>query len=120
MNSKLIHDLVAVAKQTVQGLLATVQHQTVKGRSAYGKPEYNDPVARKALIVNRERRRRLADGTELVSRTQIIIPDSVTVKPTDIFTMPDGSRRPIIDVLATLDSDGKPYAVEVWFGERRD
>jgi hypothetical protein len=120
MNSKLIHDLVAVAKRTVQGLLATVQHQTMTGRSAYGKPEYDDPVARKALIVNRERRRRLADGTELVSRTQIIIPESVVVKPTDVFTMPDGSRLPIVDVQATLDSDGQPYAVEVWFGEKRD
>jgi hypothetical protein len=120
MNSKLIHDLVAVANRTVQGLLATVQHQTMTGRSAYGKPEYNDPVVRKALIINRERRRRLADGTELVSRTQIIILENVAVRPTDVFTMPDGSLLPIVDVQATLDSDGQPYAVEVWFGERRD
>ena len=123
MKSSDIHSFVKMAAKLTGTLLTKVDHYTLKQLGDYGEAIYDAPVSRKALILRKEERKILPNGSEGSSHTQLVIPEKVVVNLTDRFKWAnDGLAAneywPIVSVEMPLDDSGKPYIVQVFLGYR--
>lgn len=95
-------------------MLSLITHAARSSYDGYGKAAYGTAVSRNALIVRKHVKRTSVMGNEIVSRTQVVILDQVSVAITDRITLPDGTYPPILDVESPLDGDGNPYMTVVY------
>ena len=122
-----IQKSIAVADKITQPLQATVEHTAWVSADSYGSSVYAAAVERKALIDQRQQRRRTTSGEviSVASRLTFLKPieehgaDGRTepIDRRDVFTLPDGTTGPVVDVEGFTDAEtGHPLVTDVWLG----
>ena len=117
--ASLVEKLVNVADKITATLQANVSHYAFSGATVdvYEKVTPGAPVVRACVVESTRRLFRLADGTEVLSRTKLTFPRPVAVDPRDKFVLPDGTTGPILDVVGVVDPvTNALYATEVFLG----
>lgn len=94
-------------------------HDVITLEPATGTDQYNNftfgtPVETTCYMQRRNIRALDKSGREVTSAVQLILanPD-LAVSVNDRLTLPDGSRRAIIEVLGAPNENGEPYWLEV-------
>lgn len=106
-----------------------VHHPWIADGSTYGEPTYGASVTRSAIVEEKQRLRRLADGREVNQVASITFPRPIAangatnrrepIDPRDKFVLPSGFTGPIAHVggLGPVDPiTGKSYGLEVIIG----
>lgn len=123
----LIRNAVTLANSLTADLQATVSHEAWIGQDSRGKPNYDDPVSRQAVVDFRQVRRRLADGSETLQAAKLTFVGPITangatgrrepIDNRDRITLPNGYTGPIVEVLGVVDpTTNAPYAIDVVLG----
>lgn len=116
-----VRNAVALANRVTTSLQAEVTHEPWIGKDKYGKPLYDNPVRRLALI---QKNTSNVGGQQLVQGATItfiypIDPNGANLRqepidPRDKITLPDGWTQPIASVSGITDPlTGMPYLYEV-------
>jgi len=120
---------VATAQSVTADLQDSVSHEAWIGHdgTGYAKPAYAPAVARPALVEMKQRKLRLADGSEVTQNAQLTFIGPVEangavgrrepIDPRDRLTLPSGHTGPILDVQGLVDTGTHaPYLLEVALG----
>lgn len=124
---EVIRSAIAIAKSVTADLQADITLKAWTDAGAYGTPTYATAVTLPALVEEKHRLIRNADGEDMMSKTKVTILQPVTangttgrrepIDPRDEITLPNGATGPILDVAGLIDpSTGYPYMPEVWMG----
>jgi len=120
----IVRNAVGIANSVTGSLQAIVMHEPWIGSDKYGKPIYDNPVPRPALV---DRRTASIGGQQIVQNTSVtfiypIQPQGAAdrqepVDPRDRITLPDGWTGPIVNVNGLVDPlTGMPYLYQVSLG----
>lgn len=113
----LLSKVVKIADTVTKGLgfQAEVTLRTYTGDGGVGAPTYTDKKWR-AVVEKKQRQVRSFSGVLTMSTTTVLFLDpSVTVKPDDRVTLPDGSGAEVIGEGGFVDKGAQLYA-EVYLG----
>ena len=119
---------VALARTLTLDLQAAVSWKRWTAQTAFGAPTYASAIAVKALIERQNKLVPSSDGREVLVKTKLTILEPLTaqgasgrrepVDERDVFTLPDGTSGPIVDVVGFVDGGtGRPYLHEIFLGE---
>lgn len=122
--SDVVRKAVAIADRVTSSLQAEVTHEPWIGKDKYGKPLFDNPVRRMAII---DRRMSSIGGQQIVTSATVsflypITPNGATGRqePIDVrdkITLPNGWTQPIVGVNGMIDPlTGMPYLYEVSLG----
>lgn len=114
----LLDDVVALAYNVTDslGLQAVITYEKYLSTDGAGKKAYVAPTSIKALVENKQRQIRGADGQLGMSRAKVTILDpSIVVSVFDRITLPDGTTGPILDISGFINSV-HPILSEVYIG----
>lgn len=127
----LIRSAIATADSVLESLQADVVHHAwIADGTTYGDPQYATPaITRSAIIEQKQRMRRMADGREILQLAVITFPRPIAangaanrrepIDPRDKLVLPNGFTGPIADVssIGPIDpTTGSPYGLEVIIG----
>lgn len=128
----LVRNAVATANRLTAALQVTVTHEAWTGKDSYNKPTYASGKDRQCILewtsdTGRPALVKTASGEEKVVRAKLtfVVPIAANgaddrqepVDPRDIFTLPDGTTGPILNIGGVVDpSTSAPYALEVSIG----
>lgn len=114
----LVRSARAIANTQTSGLQADVTHEAWDGGSdGYGKPSLLPGVTVRALVEGKQRLIKTATGEIALSRAKITFLVAARVSVHDWFTLPDGTRGPVLEITGLVDpATGHPYIPEVWLG----
>lgn len=118
---------VAIAAQLTSSLQMPVMYAAVSLTAPGGPPRMNNEgenswdvaVPLTAILEEKQQLVRKVDGTQQLSRFKMTILEPLVVNTLDRFTYADDNQTPLPPILATqatLDENGAPYAVVVYFG----
>jgi hypothetical protein len=94
---------------------ATVHHQPVTGRDAFGDPSHGPATAYKARIVWRQQLVHDQHGNQSIAHGQVWIAGTPIVSFDDRLNLPDGSWPQIVAVELNADELGLHH-VKIFFG----
>lgn len=95
-------------------LLVDVDHEAFSGQSGAGVPTYAAAVTRGALVEQKTKAIRKADGSETAATMRLTFPEPFAVGARDRFTV-SGTAYPVQSMDTVLDpGTGQPYFVIVW------
>lgn len=99
--------------------LLTLLNQTITlapatGLDGYGKATYGTAVSVPALVEQRLKMIRDAQGREVVSSTQAFVDGTTVVTTESKITLPDGSTPVILAVASMPDVDGTIYSKVIY------
>lgn len=123
----IIRNGVAIAKRTTADLQVPVTYYAWTGVDGYNKPTFAAAQELMAIVDFRQRRRRLADGTEIVQTATVTFVQPLTangasgrrepIDPRDKIVLPNGHVGPILEVSGPVDpATSLPYLVDVMLG----
>lgn len=123
----IVREGVAIAKTVTNSLQAMVTHKQWIRFDAHGRPVYDEPVLRQALVEKQHRLVRGTDGREVMVSTYLAFLEPIAahgavgrhepIDERDQFILPDQSTGPIVVSKGLIDaSTGAPYLTEVWLG----
>lgn len=109
---------VALANSVTTDLQATVSYEKYLSTDGAGKKTYVAPVSVKALVEQKQKQIRGADGQLSMCRAMVTILDpAVVVSVFDRIVLPDGTTGPILDVSGLIDATtDHPILSEVFIG----
>jgi len=114
--ASLIQNGVSVANTLTTALQATVTHKSYASNDKYNKPTYNT-TSRTAIVDRNQKWVRDARGQEKLSLAKLTFPYPVTINERDLFTLPDSTEMPILNIKGVVDpTTNAEYAVEVFLG----
>jgi hypothetical protein len=110
---------VALADRLTASLQATVAHEAWSGNNGDGQHSYAESVSVAAVVEEGKKARKLANGDVVMTKAHIIFLRPRQVDPRDRFTLPSGSKGPVVDTdHAVVDpSTGVGYYAGVWIGD---
>ena len=120
----IVRGAVAIANNVTSSLQVIVMHEPWMGSDKYGKPIYDHPVPRPAMV---DRKTASIGGQQIVQNTSVtficpINPHGAAnrqepLDPRDRITLPDGWTGPIVNVNGPVDPlTGMPYLYQVSLG----
>jgi hypothetical protein len=120
----IVRGAVAIANNVTSSLQAIVTHEAWIGSDKYGKPIYDSPISRPAIV---DRKTASIGGQQIVQNTSVTFIYPITaqgaadrqepVDPRDRITLPDGWTGPIVNVNGLVDPlTGMPYLYQVSLG----
>lgn len=120
---------IATAHALTAELQATVSHRAWTGQDETGKATYAAAVSRTAIVEQRQRLLRRADGTEIMTAAMLTFLTPIAangaatrrepIDPRDTFTLPDGTTGPVVDVAGMTDAEsatGESFFYQVAIG----
>jgi hypothetical protein len=115
-----VRGLVAVADRIAKPFQAPVMHARWIASGGSGDGTYAAAVPVPALVDWKQEQVRTPDGILTVSRAVLTFPYPIDVNDEDIFTLPDGSTGPILDMSGFVDAGnpivGRPFVTGVMIG----
>lgn len=109
-----VRNAVATAHALTADLQATVTHRAWTGQDETGKATYASAVSRTAIVEQRQRMLRQRDGTEIMTAAMLTFLAPIAangaatrrepIDPRDVFTLPDGTSGPVVDVAGLTDA----------------
>lgn len=123
----IIRSGVATIDAVTASLQVSVTHAAWTGHGNYAEPTYATGVARKAIVVFKQRMRKLGNGQEVLQQASVVFPRPIAangtadrrepIDPRDKLTLPNGYTGPILDVQGVVDPlTNAPYSLEVILG----
>ena len=112
----LIQNGVSVANTLTTALQATITHKAFASNDKYNKPTYTT-TSRTAIVDRNQKWVRDMQGQEKLSLAKLTFPYAVTIDERDLFTLPDSTEMPILNIKGVVDpTTNAEYAVEVFLG----
>lgn len=133
--ASLVRAALKTADTVTKSLQVDVTFEGWIGDDGFGSQTWAAPVTLKAIVELKERLRTVTSTGQIVmTKAQITLLQPVPntapnvgeqriqpIDPRDIFTLPDGTTGPIIDVEGMFDpGTNAPYFAQVWLGSSKD
>lgn len=109
--------------------LENVGHRAWTGETKWGTPSYAAAVSYRAFIQFSPQDHPTPSGQVQRVSAYVLVAEEIAPNGTsgrvepidmrDLFTLPDGSEYPIVEVAAIRDAETtKPYFAEIWLGDK--
>ncbi len=96
----------------------TVTHAPMTGRDAYGKPSWGAAVSYACRVSYKHQKvssaRAGSQGEDVISTSQVIIPNELLITMDDKFTLPNGTT-PLIQMWEIASDEKGPVYTRVFF-----
>jgi hypothetical protein len=112
----LISGAVALADNAFADIQVDVQHAPKLSRDRAGKPTYDGPTTRKAIVAMKTRLLSTTDGKQINVQGPITFLRDETINAEDQLTLPDGTVGVIRIIEKPLKPSGGGYVTKVWIG----
>jgi len=116
-----LSNVITKALETTDSVTADLQesitHESYLSDDKWAKPTYSTGVARSCILERKRQFIRGLNGDMVISSSKLTFPRPVTVTSRDRFTLPDGTKPPIMKFSGPVNpTTSAEWMVEVWLG----